>query len=1051
MGLMTDAAVVNIEGNTKQLVDQINKADKAMQNFDKTLTDILTHLSAVESGLKNVNGTTNNYTKNFKGNFFNAPTNSFVGARGTAANYTSTRSKGYQEAQNKYIQTQKKNLVLIDQQIEKEKELTRLKKEQANVVQQEANSRTRNSQAKLLRAQTANTAEMLSYYKGLGLKHNELQGFYQYKSAHPERFIAGALDWNPRYQGSKAIRGVGSAVSQFGTGGKLVGSLLDSLGTFVKSPIAGAAAAVTNLTNSVIDLGKSAVQSYSEIQAIKTQLGVVFSNQTQANSMFGQISEYAVHSPFGVQQTSELAVLLKQSGVYASDLMDTLKMLGDTAGGNMEKMKRIANNYAQIVSIGKASMLDMRQFAYAGIPIFEAVSKELGVSQQELRKLISDGKVTSDIVEKVFKDLTGINGIFENATEKGAKTLKARLQNLQDARQLAFGSLGEILTNTGTKTGGDSYANKIVTGIENIYSWLQEHVETKNIARDVQTIANREDRIAKLESLIEYNKVWGTPDVVEGLQKILEQEKAKTDPEKDRATWVEAYNNARGEFDKLFESGELIKLNELEIKIKEQEDKINKMRANAVGDVGTSYLYGTTTNGGLVLPGGAFLSAQKSAVQNDENINAAKEYLSYLENLRDAIKDSDKIQKEWIQAIREQTVIDSQQLAFDQANKNANTKDSLNYSFNELYEIWKASDEYKEQEEKERLERLTKAQGLLEEIVKNTDDLGNLKFGGMTRQEYQNFKNQGAFVGERKLDTVKDRTLLESQFAHNAGVVIDELLRSPAYGTVLGRNMTTALQGSFMKLAGATSDEDFSKQFAVTFSEMSKSLEEMAKYDSYNKDFYASLKEYLADATIQWNVRKEGLNANLNDLNKGGTTDMFIPLWKRILSSATGLTTNGMTSTKQTLTNYRDDMAIRNMTSDVLKATMKTMGVDAAMGLIRTNDAVQLKGDTGKTFQTDWIATKKAIKDFATQLSASTEVIVAYKNGLQAELDTYENLIAAGYTEAESADLGSQKYVSTKQLEKLALGNSSQLVNAFGEVLKTKYCRCNLWKEWRTS
>ena len=96
--------------------------------------------------------------------------------------------------------------------------------------------------------------------------------------------------------------------------------------------------------------------------------------------MFGQISQYAVKSPFGVQQTSELAVLLKQSGVYASDLMDTLRMLGDTAGGNMEKMKRIANNYAQIVSIGKASMLDMRQFAYAGIPIFEAVSKELGVS-----------------------------------------------------------------------------------------------------------------------------------------------------------------------------------------------------------------------------------------------------------------------------------------------------------------------------------------------------------------------------------------------------------------------------------------------------------------------------------------------------------------------------------------------------------------------------------------------------------------------------------------------------------------------------------------------
>ena len=61
---------------------------------------------------------------------------------------------------------------------------------------------------------------------------------------------------------------------------------------------------------------------------------------------------------------TEMAILLKQSGVYASELQNTLEMIGDVSGGNKEKMKRIANNYAQIVSIGKASMLDMRQFAY---------------------------------------------------------------------------------------------------------------------------------------------------------------------------------------------------------------------------------------------------------------------------------------------------------------------------------------------------------------------------------------------------------------------------------------------------------------------------------------------------------------------------------------------------------------------------------------------------------------------------------------------------------------------------------------------------------------
>ena len=76
---------------------------------------------------------------------------------------------------------------------------------------------------------------------------------------------------------------MGNAVSSLGTGGKILGYALDSLGNFFKSPFAGIAASVTNLTKATIEFGKAAVQSYAEIESIKTQLGVVFSNQTQAD------------------------------------------------------------------------------------------------------------------------------------------------------------------------------------------------------------------------------------------------------------------------------------------------------------------------------------------------------------------------------------------------------------------------------------------------------------------------------------------------------------------------------------------------------------------------------------------------------------------------------------------------------------------------------------------------------------------------------------------------------------------------------------------------
>lgn len=1008
-------ADIGITADVKDAVTNINKLGSSLSRVDSQLKAILTHFDNLnQMSLDKV--TPKHFVHSSKGSMSSE----------------SGREKAFKEYQNTVIEETK----AIKEDV---KERTRLRERNTKAVE----DRIKNERERIRKAEDRDSEafkeerRMRAEAKLLNAKANQ----------------SGRLLRSPRYQAGRAFENIGQKAGTIGVGsdkieGKLLGGILSTLGTTLRSPIAGTAAALTHLTNGITELGRAAVTAYAEIESIKTQLGVVFSNQTQANTMFNEISAYAVKSPFGVQQTSELAVLLKQSGVYASDLMNTLKMIGDTAGGNVEKMKRIANNYAQIVSIGKASMLDMRQFAYAGIPIFEAVSKELGVSQQELRKLISDGKITSDIIEKVFKDLTGINGLFENATEKGAKTLKARLQNLADAKQLAMGEIGEFVVNAGAKTGNDSYANQIVTGLENIYTWLQEHVETKNIAKDVEIIANREDRIQKLESLIEYNKVWGTSDVVAGLEEILAQEKAKRDPDKDRATYVEAYKKARSEFEKYYNSNELMKISELEIKIKEQEDKISRMTNKTLGATAAEMSpIGSLSPNGMLVPNFAFLHNAKENVESNENINAVKEYLDHLKTLRDAIKDSNKIQSLWIQAIREDTVINAQQLAFDQGNKLADSKNSLNASFNELYEIWKNSDEQKEKEEKERIKRLEDAKELLKKLVENTDPEGNVNFGSMTREEYQNYRAQGAFSPEEKLDVVtgknnaekaQNRAILESQFAHNVGVILDELTNSKMYSSSLVQNMTSALNKSFLELATKQNDDEFFKQFPVTFSEINNSLSEMAKYDKDNASFYESLKDYVTDSTIRWSVRKGGENADVTADGKKGTSTEFIPLWKRILSQYTGLTTNGMTDTLSTMKNYRDDMAIRNMAGDVLKAAMRTSGIDSAMSLVKSKEAIQLAGDNGKTFQVDWEETKKSIHDFATQLSSSTEVISAYKKGLEEELNVYEELIAAGYTQAESTDLGSQKYVTTAQLEKLGLGNQSQLVNAFGEYLETE-------------
>ena len=1034
--------VIDIKTNVQDSLNQIDKLNKGLEGVNKQLVDIIKHFDALNNKSlgkinKQINNTVQNRNianQNIAANYdFGTARKAVKGSTGAVMISDTGREQAFVDYQQAVIEETK--------EIKKDiAERRKLRQQKANTEQQKVeNEKERNAKREdQSTREYANRQNKLAEARLLNARNNQ----------------AGALLNNPRYQIGRGMIEVGNIVSSMGTGGKLLSYALDTAGSIVKAPWAGAAAAVKNLVRAVKDLGGAAIQAYSEIESIKTQLGVVFSNQTQADDMFSQISQYAVRSPFGVQQTSELAVLLKQSGVYASDLMDTLKMLGDTAGGNMEKMKRIANNYAQIVSIGKASMLDMRQFAYAGIPIFEAVSKELNVSQQQLRKLISDGKVTSDIIEKVFKNLTGINGIFENATEKGAKTLKARLQNLQDAKQLAMSSVGEFGVKYGSKTGGDSYANRLVTWVEDIWQWLRENVNTKNLEKDVNTIASRDNEIDLLKNLIEYNKKQGKD--TSNLEKMLEKRLMAIDVDKDRQTYASLYDQyTKGG---PYKDTDFFKTQE-EL-LQEATELIAQQGANnkEYWMQRTQEMYGTgweryknmlfTAMGpsnilsqeGAALLGVKARKGSEQALSNEEIDMRLEAILDVLKALENDAKIFDKL----LEANRERNLLNAQQLSFDTVNKYSDSSGSLMTSFQELAELYRSSDEYKKKEEEERQKRLQSALDVLKKIEKNTDEAGRVDITKFTAAELQNYIKQGAFTSTEELDVVpgkgysaEGRALLEKQYGY-----IQKLTKE--FLSSLGANYYKEYNEINSNLVSSLSqyqDEKFYDQFKNLYDKNIKTIEaaiRIAGKDIGVASQLEGLKDLLAFATNRQETNTQGSKAVV-DILSGKAGDQFIPLWKRILAQATGLSAEGIKSSAQTLDNYRNDMAVRSMASGVMSAVMKNSDISSAMALIKaSNQVAQLKGTSSEVVQVDWKKTREAVKDFALQLSASTDVINAYKTALENELDTFRSLVAAGYTTPESQDLKNQKYVNAKKYSRLMESSGSQLVNAFGENLVTR-------------
>ena len=804
------------------------------------------------------------------------------------------RTLMYQQEINKYLAEQAKQAALAaytDKKITQQKKKEEKSRPMTEFQKQKVRLGDLRNERSVERNANASRKE-----DRLAREYADNEGLRRFKNKHPELFAEGGLNHNKRYQTGQALSGIGSAIGSIGNGGKVIGNILDSIGAFARGVPAGIATTITHLTESIVDLGTASIKAYSEIEAIKTQLGVVFSNQTQADSMFSDISRYAVKSPFGVQQTSEMAVLLKQSGVYATDLMDTLRMIGDTAGGNIEKMTRIANNYAQIVSIGKASMLDMRQFAYAGIPIFEAVSKELGVSQQELRKLISDGKVTSDIIEKVFKDLTGINGIFENATAKGARTLKARLQNLADARQLAYGEIGKSIVGLGTQTGNDSFVNGIVTTTENIYQWLHDNVSTRNIEEDVKTIARRNDRIAELSNALSSfsdNKIMSSIVAL-----AYDAEKSLKDIDYERNIYNQSYESKmRGHNEAVERFG-----------ITDSKDAQDFAEAiKFFTSTGKRIQYNLSSG---ALGGGTASSntskevveareiAEKFGLDVDFLSNTTKEeskaIVEAAEALVQSLSNYSKVTEEETKAHRETGLIEAQQLAFDQASKAASSNTSYAKGFDELYSLYTSSEEYKQEQQSKQIEFLKESQKVLKELVSYADKEGNLDISKLSYDKLTQYLDPNKRVLDEgtKLQIVEgnkqisdeNRKLLTEQWTKVSDDVLEELKNNGMYSAA------EQLQAARDAYSLNGDNKSFFNNFNLILEQQLGILKELAnaESDDSKKEEYQTMSRAIMASTFKYGVNDKGLLANPEDLLKGKEKPDFTPLWKRIIASATG-------------------------------------------------------------------------------------------------------------------------------------------------------------------
>lgn len=211
------------------------------------------------------------------------------------------------------------------------------------------------------------------------------------------------------------------------TGGAVSG-MFATIATAAK--VAGAAAVAAFGSFSVFGL-KTAGQLEATEKGFITLLG----STEEAGRVMARIKEEAKRTPFemaGLASATQLLSSVTKDGDKAIDfLLDVGESLAAMGKGQAE-LDRIIVNLQQIGAVGEASMLDIKQFAFAGIPIFEMLQETTGKTGEALEDMISNGEVTFELLEKMFREATDEGGRFAGAFKNQAGTFNQSVSNMKD-------------------------------------------------------------------------------------------------------------------------------------------------------------------------------------------------------------------------------------------------------------------------------------------------------------------------------------------------------------------------------------------------------------------------------------------------------------------------------------------------------------------------------------------------------------------------------------------------------------------------------------------
>lgn len=186
-----------------------------------------------------------------------------------------------------------------------------------------------------------------------------------------------------------------------------------------------------------------------EMEQTRVSFTTFLGSAEKANKAIADLNQFSKVTPFDNAQVIKAGKGLLAFGTAQEELIPTLRRIGDISAGTGKDFNELATIYGKARVAGTLYAEDINQLVEAGVPIMSEFAKALGTTEDQVKKMASEGKLSFNDLEQAFINLTttgateGIN--FANLMEKQSKTVGGQISTLMGDLQSIGISIGEAI------------------------------------------------------------------------------------------------------------------------------------------------------------------------------------------------------------------------------------------------------------------------------------------------------------------------------------------------------------------------------------------------------------------------------------------------------------------------------------------------------------------------------------------------------------------------------------------------------------------------------